>query len=94
MDKCLSTSYVSLSDTHLVLEEPASDVVADDSGIVAQLEVSFGFSLLCRLWLAEFVVLAQVLAWIRAGKGNETHFLCIWETDPFTLTLRVTCRKK
>merc|ERR1719383_219102 len=51
-----------LIDGILVLEEPASDVVADDSGIVAQLEVSFGLALLCRLWLAEFVVLAQVLA--------------------------------
>merc|ERR1712042_155136 len=52
----------SLVDGILVLEEPASDVVSDGTGVVVDLEVSFGLALLGGLGLAERLMLAQMLA--------------------------------
>ena len=47
---------------YLILEEPASDVVSDGTGVVMDLEVSFGLALLGGLGLTERLVLAQMLA--------------------------------
>merc|ERR1719347_1089834 len=52
----------SLVDGILVLEEPAGDVVSDGTGVVMDLEVSFGLALLGGLGLTERLVLAQMLA--------------------------------
>merc|ERR1719347_356532 len=52
----------SLVDGILVLEEPAGDVVSDGTGVVMDLEVSFGLALLGGFGLAERLVLAQMLA--------------------------------
>ena len=52
----------SLVDGILVLEEPSGDVVSDGTGVVMDLEVSFGFALLGGFGLAERLVLAQMLA--------------------------------
>merc|ERR1712142_1271565 len=70
-----------LIDGILVLEEPASDVVSDGTGVVVNLEVSFGLALLGGLGLAKGLVLAQVLAHHRlqvglvSGLGDDTLFL-------------------
>ena len=50
------------ANTHLVLEEPASDVVSDGTGVVVDLKVSLGLALLGGLGLAKGLVLAQMLA--------------------------------
>merc|ERR1719428_1289820 len=52
----------SLVDGILVLEEPASDVVSDGTGVVVDFEVSFGLALLGGLGLTERLVLTQMLA--------------------------------
>merc|ERR1712198_781317 len=65
----------------LVLEEPASDVVADGTGVVVKGKVSLGHSLLGRLGLGEGVVLAQVLVHhllqvgLVGGLGDDALFL-------------------
>merc|ERR1712168_766295 len=65
----------------LVLEEPASDVVADGAGVVVKGEVSLGHALLGRFGLGEGVVLAQMLVHhllqvgLVSGLGNDTLFL-------------------
>merc|ERR1712002_669543 len=65
----------------LVLEEPASDVVADGTGVVVKGEVSLGHALLGRFGLGEGVVLAQMLVHHLlqvghvSGLGNDTLFL-------------------
>merc|ERR1712198_186041 len=51
-----------LVDGILVLEEPASDIVSDGTGVVVDLKVSLGLALLGGLGLAKGLVLAQVLA--------------------------------
>merc|ERR1719447_1452014 len=71
----------SLVDGILVLEEPASDVVSDGTGVVVDLEVSFGLALLGGLGLAERLVLAQMLAHhllqvgLVGGLGDDALFL-------------------
>merc|ERR1719334_458370 len=65
----------------LVLEEPASDVVADGTGVVVEGKVSLGHALLGRLGLGEGVVLAQVLVHhllqvgLVGSLGDDTLFL-------------------
>ena len=67
--------------TYLVLEEPASDVVSDGTGVVVDLEVSLGLALLGGLGLAKGLVLAQVLAHhllqvgLVSGLGDDALFL-------------------
>ena len=51
--------------TYLVLKEPSGDIVADGSGVMRQLEVSFGLAFLGWLGFAEFRILAQMLAYQR-----------------------------
>merc|ERR1712142_1442788 len=71
----------SLVDGILVLEEPAGDVVSDGTGVVVDLEVSFGLALLGGLGLTEGLVLAQMLAHhllqvgLVSGLGDDTLFL-------------------
>merc|ERR1719193_200291 len=70
-----------LVDGILVLKEPAGDVVADGTGVVMDLEVSLGLSLLGGLGLAERLMLAQVLAHhflqvgLVGGLGHDALFL-------------------
>merc|ERR1712131_11169 len=70
-----------LVDGILVLEEPASDVVSDGTGVVVDLKVSLGLALLGGLGLAKGLVLAQVLAHhllqvgLVGGLGDDALFL-------------------
>merc|ERR1719391_960587 len=70
-----------LVDGILVLEEPASDVVSDGTGVVVDLKVSLGLALLGGLGLAKGLVLAQVLAHhllqigLVSGLGDDALFL-------------------
>merc|ERR1712198_757420 len=70
-----------LADGILVLEEPASDVVSDSTGVVVDLKVSLGLALLGGLGLAKGLVLAQVLAHhllqvgLVGGLGDDALFL-------------------
>merc|ERR1712142_458726 len=70
-----------LVDGILVLEEPSGDVVSDSTGVVMDLEVSFGLALLGGLGLAKGLVLAQMLAHhllqvgLVSGLGDDTLFL-------------------
>merc|ERR1719300_1409422 len=70
-----------LVDGILVLEEPASDVVSDGTGVVVDLEVSLGLALLGGLGLAKGLVLAQMLAHhllqvgFVSGLGDDALFL-------------------
>ena len=67
--------------TDLVLEKPASDVVSDGTGVVVDLEVSFGLALLGGLGFAKGLVLAQMLAHhllqvgLVSGLGDDALFL-------------------
>merc|ERR1712131_416695 len=70
-----------LVDGILVLEEPASDVVSDGTGVVVDFKVSLGLALLGGLGLAKGLVLAQVLAHhllqvgLVSGLGDDALFL-------------------
>merc|ERR1712198_815582 len=70
-----------LIDGILVLEEPASDVVSDGTGVVVDLKVSLRLALLGGLGLAKGLVLAQVLAHhllqvgLVGGLGDDALFL-------------------
>merc|ERR1712131_323592 len=70
-----------LVDGILVLEEPASDVVSNGTGVVVDLKVSLGLALLGGLGLAKGLVLAQVLAHhllqvgLVGGLGDDALFL-------------------
>ena len=66
---------------HLVLKEPASDVISDGTGVMMDFEVSFGLALLGGLGLAKGLVFAQVLAHqflqvgLISGLGDDALFL-------------------
>merc|ERR1712131_445099 len=70
-----------LVDGILVLEEPASDVVSDGTGVVVDFKVSLGLALLGGLGLAKGLVLTQVLAHhllqvgLVSGLGDDALFL-------------------